>query len=665
MEYRVLRCWFLLLPFLVPFFAGLAPAHAALRELSVESRKPWSADSSRFELLEGHFRGDLDPVASQNRIINDLALAPRNALGRVEYRATFAILRPLGSPSGLLVYDVANRGRINVTPFPKGHVSVISGWQADLAAAPGIQSIEVPVAHARDGSAITGPVIARFLNMPAGTTTLDIKAGPAGGIGARAFSPATADGARLVRATSDDAAPEEVPHGDWTFGDCRAAAFPGKPDLTKLCIKDGFDPRYAYTLSFIAQDPKVLAIGFAATRDLVAFLRYGTRDGKGNPNPVAGQIGKAIARGVSQSGNYLRSYLHLGFNEDESGRIIFDGLNPIIAARQNPMNFRFANPGGAAGLYEPGSDGVVWWASYADTTRGLAKASLLDRCTVSHTCPRIIEIMGSSEFWGLRASPDYVGTDAQADLPLPDNVRRYFTPGVTHGGGRGGFTYEAAPVNGCLLPANPNPASDTYRVLFQALVDWIINGTEPPASRYPILAAGDLVSPTASAMAFPLIPGYPAPDGHLNSLLQYDFGPGFDAADLSGAIRRQPPRIVRVLPSLVPRTDSDGNELAGIRSVQLQVPLGTYLGWNETSDGFGKGRGCGFQGGYIPFAATRQQRLASGDPRPSLEERYGSHANYLAKVRRAAQQLVTQRFLLPSDADRLVQEAEKATIPLP
>jgi len=273
--------------------------------------------------------------------------------------------------------------------------------------------------------------------------------------------------------------------------------------------------------------------------------------------------------------------------------------------------------------------------------------------------------MGSSEFWGLRASPDYVGTDAKADLLLPANVRRYFTPAVTHGGGRGGFAYETGPANGCVLQANPNPASETYRALFQALTDWVMTGAEPPASRYPTLAAGDLVQPTAPAMGFPFIPGYPAPDGHLNSLLQYDFGPSFNAADLSGAISRQPPRVVKVLPSLVPRTDGDGNEMAGVRSIQLQVPLGTYLGWNETASGFQKGRGCGFQGGYIPFAATRRQRLASGDPRRSLEERYGSHAEYVAKVREAVRQLSLQRFLLPADADRLVQEAEKAAIPLP
>jgi hypothetical protein len=638
-------------------------AQAAVTKFEVQSRKPFSSNP-RFELLEGRFTGALDPADRYNAIINDIGLAPHDSSGRVVYSATFKLLKPLDmtGASGLLIYDVPNRGHGAVTAFPQGHVSVISGWQGDLADGPALQTITVPVAHNRDGSPILGPVIARFIDMPAGTTTMPIAGGPAGGIGGHNFLPATERGARLIKASSDTAEPVEVPRGDWAFGDCTSAAFPGKADLGKLCLKNGFDPKFAYTLSFQAQDPRLLSIGFAATRDLIAFLRYAKTDDAGNPNPVAGQMRWAIARGVSQSGNYLRSFLHLGFNAAENGRIVFDGVNPLIAARQNPMNFRFANPGGAANLYEPGSDGVVWWTGYADKTRGLPEASLLDRCHATATCPKIVEELGSSEFWGLRASPDFVGTDAKADLPLPASVRRYYTPGVTHGGGRGGFALTSGTAPGCILPANPNPAFDTYNAIFDTLVQWVTHDVPPPPSSYPTLATGDLVAPTAAAMGFPTIAGQPTPDGHLNALLQYDFGPGFNAADLSGAIAVQPPHIVRTLPSLVPRTDTDGNEIAGIRSVLMQVPLGTYLGWNVTAKGFEAGQGCGFQGGYIPFAATKAERLANRDPRLSLEERYRTHANYVAKVKAAASRLVANRYLLPGDAARLVMEAENSDI---
>ncbi|HEX4178939.1 MAG TPA: alpha/beta hydrolase domain-containing protein [Rhizomicrobium sp.] len=645
------------------FLAAGGGAQAAVTKFEIQSRKPFPSDA-RFELLEGHFTGALDPVDPHNAIINDIQLAPRDSNGRVVYSATFKLLKPLDmtSASGLLIYDVPNRGHGTVTAFPQGHVSVISGWQGDLADDGALQTITVPVAHNRDGSPILGPVIARFMDMPAGTTTLAIAGGPAGGIGGHNFLPATDKGARLIKASSDTAQAVEVPRNDWAFGDCTSAAFPGKPDLGKLCLKNGFDPKFAYTLSFLAQGPRLLSVGFAATRDLIAFLRYAKSDEAGNPNPVAGQMRWAIGRGVSQSGNYLRSFLHLGFNAAESGRIVFDGVNPLIAARQNPMNFRFANPGGAANLYEPGSDGVVWWARYADRTRGLREASLLDRCNATATCPKIVEELGSSEFWGLRASPDFVGTDAKADLPLPANVRRYYTPGVTHGGGRGGFALTSGVAAGCILPANPNPAIDTYNAIFDALIQWVTHDVPPPPSSYPTLAAGDLVAPTAAAMGFPTIPERPSPDGHLNMLLQYDFGPNFHAADLSGAISLQPPHVVRALPSLVPRTDADGNEIAGIRSVLMQAPLGTYLGWNVTAKGFEAGRGCGFQGGYIPFAATKAERLANKDPRPSLEERYGTHANYVARVKAAADKLVSERYLLPQDADRIIHEAENSSL---
>jgi len=638
-------------------------AEAMVTEFRVESHKPFPSDG-HFELLEGHFTGALDPDDAHNKLINDLKLAPRDAAGKVTYTSTFKLLKPLdmSAASGLLIYDVPNRGHGAVTAFPQGHVSVISGWQGDLPDDPSLQTIRVPVARNPNGSSILGPVIARFMDMPGGTTTLDIAGGPGGGIGGRSFVPVTDKGAKLIKATSDTATPVEVPRTEWTFADCSAAPFPGKPDLTKLCLKGGFDPKFAYTLSFQAKDPKVLAIGFAATRDLLTFLRHADADRTGTPNPVAGKIHWTIGRGVSQSGNYLRTFLHLGFNAAEDNRPVFDGLDVLIAARQNPMNFRFANPGGAANLYEPGSDGVVWWSRYADKTRGLAASSLLDRCNTSRTCPRIVEQLGSSEFWGLRASPDFVGTDAKADLPLPDNVRRYYTPGVTHGGGRGGFALDSGPAPGCLLPSNPNPASDTYNAVLAALIQWVTRDVAPPPSRYPTLADGDLVAPTATAVGFPAIPDQPLPDRHINTFLQYDFGNSFNAADLSGRISRQPPRIVRTLPSLVPRTDSDGNEIAGVRSVLLQVPLGTYLGWNVVAKGFQAGQGCGFQGGYIPFARTRTERLTAKDPRPSLEERYGTHDAYVAKVKAAATALVSQGYLLAGDADRIVSQADASTI---
>ena len=643
--------------------AAVAPAEAAVTRFVIESRTPHPQNSA-FETLTGRFEGALDPAHAGNRIITDIALAPRNARGQVEYSATFQMIKPVeaGRASGLLFYQVVNRGNGAPGYFPEGHIGLTSGWQGDVVERPGIVTIKVPVARNRDGSAVIGSAYARLMNMPAGASTVTI-AGNVGAEGGRNFQPATAQDARLFRTTSNTARPVEVPRADWALADCTARPFPGTPDLSKLCLKNGFDPKFSYQLSFRAQGPKVLGIGFAATRDLIAFLRYGTRTVAGDPNPLAERMRWAVASGSSQSGNFLRSMVHLGFNAAEDGRIIFDGIRPLIAPRQIALNVRFANAGGAADLYEPGSDGPVWWADHAD--RGLPRSGLLTRCRASNTCPKIIEEYGAAEFWNLRASPAFVGAEARADLPLPANVRRYYHAGTTHGGGNG--SYDAAslrPPANCVLVNNPNPTFG-YGFSQKALLAWVMEGTEPPPSRYPTLARGDLVAPNARALGFPNIPGQPQPDGKINPLLGYDFGSGFNRVDLSGIPSVLPPRITTTYPSLVPRVDADGNEISGIRSPMLQVPLGSYLGWNVIADGFEKGEHCGNRGGFIPFAATRAERVKSGDPRLSLEERYGTRANYLARLKAAADRVVAEGYMLPEDAALTMQRAQEAKIALP
>jgi hypothetical protein len=629
-----------------------ASAQAAVTKLTVEKTTPMAGG---YELLEGHFTGALAPADTHNALINDITLAARGADGKVDYSATFTIARPvdMAHASGVLVYDVPNRGKAAAIVTGDGHVYVASGWQGDIEEDPGRQYAVVPSAP------VTGPAYVRFTDMAAGTTTMPVKGGPQGSQGGRGFDVATAAGARLYTGTSDDRPAEqrEVPRAEWAFADCGVTPFPGKPDLGQLCIKGGFDPKLAYTLAFTARNPKVLGIGFAATRDLISFLRYDASAA----NPLAGKMRWAVGRGVSQSGNFLRAFTNLGFNTAESDRIVFDGIQPIVAMRMNSMSYRFSAPGGLVGLYEVGNDGINWWSDYDDIARGTGKHGLLDRCRTLNQCPKVTEVMGSAEFWNLRASVNYVGTDLKADIPLPPNVRRYYNAGVHHNGGAGGFNRLTPPLAACVLASNPNPSSDTNRAVFAALLDWVTKGAEPPASTYPILVAGNLITPEAYDKAFPQIPGAPRPA--YSPLYQYDFGKGFNTADMSGATRLTPPRIVKTIPQLMPRIDADGNEMDGIRSPLLAAPLGSYVGWNITGAGFEKGRYCGNTGGYIPFAATRAERLAKGDPRPSLEERYPSHAAYVAKVKAQADALVAQRYMLRADADRIVAEAGAAKIP--
>lgn len=635
-------------------------AEARLTRFTVESRKP----SGATELISGHFSGELDPADPHNTIINDIGLAPRNARGMVEYSASFALSKPLDMThvNGVLFYSVPNRGGGAPAPTAPGEVSVVSGWQGDIPAKPNLQTITVPIAKNKDGSPLTGPVFERFINMPQGTNTLPLDTAQYVALTYQVPLVLDTTKASLSKRSAPNAQPVPLPSADWAFADCSQVPFPGTPDPKKICAKAGFDPAFAYELIYTAKDPLVLGIGYAATRDLNSFLRYEEKDAAGNPNPVAKQIRWALSRGNSQSGNFIRSFIHLGFNQDESNRIVWDGVNPHIAARQLAINFRFSLPGGAAGLYEPGSDGVVWWGEYADTTRNREKASLLDRCRATNTCPKIVETFGGVEFWYLRESADLVGTDAKADIPLPSNVRRYFFPATSHGGGRGGFDVQTPPANGCELATNPNPESDTMRALLAALVEWVAKGTEPPPSRYPRLDRGELVAATKAATGFPTIPRAPSPEGLVNPVYDFDYGSGFRYNDLSGAITKEPPTLRTILPTLVPKNDADGMDVGGVPSVLRQAPLGSYLGWNVISGGFDKGRVCGLAGGYVPFARTMAERTASGDPRLSLEERYSNHEGYVAAVRKAADQAVKERFLLREDANKLIEQASASSV---
>jgi hypothetical protein len=360
--------------------------------------------------------------------------------------------------------------------------------------------------------------------------------------------------------------------------------------------------------------------------------------------------------GNSQSGRFGKAFVNLGFNQDEHGRIVWDGLNARIAGMLGSFNTRFAQPGDIAELYDPGAEGPLWWADYADHVRGHPVWGILHRCHETNTCPKITETYGGPEIWYSRGSVGIAGTTGTEDLPLPANVRRYYHPGTPHGGGPGGFTRGTASTTPAAFANNPNPERETDRALYVALVDWVVHDTLPPPSVYPRVSDHTLVRASSSAMGWPSIPNAPGPDGVVNPVLDYDYGPLFRYNDNSGVITTSPPTVKRVIPTLVPKVDADGNEIAGVRSLLMRMPLGTYTSWNPIPSGVLKGRERSLAGGYIPFAKTKAERLASGDPRLSIEERYPSLFAYYSAAVRQADELVRQRFLLPADAVRLLKQ---------
>jgi hypothetical protein len=641
-------------------------------------------NAGQYEALSGRAFGELDPNDPRNAVIQDIALAPRNARGMVEYSATFQLVKPIdmSKASRLMWHDVPNRARrLTIVPAERanGDIGLSSGWQGDNSGATAHRGdndyVVVPVARNPDGSPITGRILARILNAAGKKSQPMIMHN-----NPMPYRPVTLDTTRATLTTHASetidgviGATATIASGDWAFARCTDEnPFPGTPDGTQICLKNGFDPKLLYQLVFTAQDPPVLGIGMAAFRDMGTFFKNATQDDAGTPNPVANNVSWSITRGSSQSGNFIRAFLHLGFNQDEAGRAVYDGAWPIIAGRRIALNVRFGVPDGVLKLYEPGSEGPQWWAPWPDPVRGLPARGILDRCMATNTCPKIIEHFGAAEVWGLKLTPEWIGTSADADIPLPDNVRRYYIPGTQHGGGPGGFNTTPLARPQCpsvgygsgVLAGNPMPHTQTVNALRAHFRNWVMRGTAPPPSRYPTLADGNLVDPTAAATGFPALPGLPkdAPTGLINPVLDYDFGPEYNYNDGSGVMTVVPPHIKRVIKAKVPRVDPDGNELGGVPVVLHAAPLGTYLGWNITAAGFHQGKICNYAGGMIPFARTKAERVAAKDPRLSLEERYGTHEGYVAAVTAAARKAVAEGFLLENDAKSLIAAAEAGNV---
>lgn len=684
-------------PVVFAFAAALWCASAAqgkVIHITIASRTPALKGQSfgpagPYELVRGTATGELDPSDRRNAPITDIRLAPRNSNGKVSYTTTFTILKPAdpAKSNGTLIYDVVNRGNVRfaarftkfvlaaATPDPDvtdagdgsiykaGYIVLASGWQGDMPIASvtgGREGIDVPIAKNADGSPVTGPVTVRFaadvpgyeqVNFSANMNTASLP-GPGRTPHSLDTSKATLTSMASVTNTGKSSGVATIPSADWAFADCRTTPFPGKPDPTRVCLKNGFDTASVYQLVYTAKDPFVLGVGLAALRDVVSFFRNETADGAGTANPLAGAVRKVIGFGVSQPARMMRDFINLGFNEDEAGRRVWDGAFLDASAAAGAFNIRFAQPGNIAGLYDPIAEGSSWWEDYTDKVRGRPAWGLLHRCRVTDTCPSIMEVEGGADFFFVKGSLGIAGTTGKDDIPLPANVRRYYMSSTNHTGGTDNFNYDQPSVAGCMLPANPLPWFETERALLVAMQGWITKGTLPPASAYPRVSDGTLVPATAAAIGWPKIPGVPSPDGVLNPVLDYDFGPRFLYNDHSGIIDNAPPIVKQVIPTLAAKVDADGNEIAGVHALLLQVPLGTYTGWNPIASGPLKGQECQLQASTIPFAKTKAERLAKGDPRPSLEERYGDLGNYYSMAEKAARKAVADRLLLPEDAER-------------
>ncbi len=648
----------LIVPTVAVLLAALGPAppvQARIVVVRVDRTEPFADGASfgtagAYERVVGVARGEVDPRDPANAGIVNLDRAPRNVRGLVEYETDFFLLRPTdpAKGNGKIVYEVNNRGRkllflyfMDATTggndprtaadvgdgllLRQGYTLAWSGWDPGAPRAAGGLAMEAPVASA-DGRPIVRTIRDELVS---GTRGQPVE------VFRLSYEAATLDqaAARLTVRRNEAHPASEVPAGEWAYVDGRSIR------LLPAGTRPG--PGTIYDFKYPARDPAVLGLGLAATRDFVAFLRY-EPGGPAAPNPAGSGIRAVLAVGISQSGRYLRDHIAQGFNRDEAGRRVFDGvLAHISGVGRVFLNAEFGQPARTNTQHEdhlmPENEFPFSSARLADPVTGRTAALLRG----DGSDPRLIEVNTSTEYWQKGASLLHTDPLGRRDVALPAGVRAYLVAGTQHGG-RAGLTAAPGP---CANPRNPHSPSPALRALLVALDRWVSDGVEPPPSRVPSLANGTLVAPDATG--FPPIPG-------VRRVLEVNrlsvFGDWVDP-------RPDPSKTYR---PLVSRVDRDGNEVAGIRLPAIAVPLGTHTGWNVYREPFPDGELCDRDGTFAAFARTRAERLAAGDPRPSLAERYGSHAAYVARVDAATAALVGARLLLPEDAERIRANARRA-----
>lgn len=619
-----------------------APARSEVTRFEILNRDPAALGGRSFgasgqaEKITARATIALDPAHPRNAVIVDLDRAPRNAEGRVEATTDVVILRP-ARPNGTLLFEVLNRGRKllpgwtqdtdgnasirlgtaedagNGFLLEQGFTLVWAAWQADSPAGQDLLRLDVPTV-----AGITGPSREEWSFADAASPQRVTLSYPA----------ADRSSARLtVRARTDEE--RQTPPGlrlRWI-----------DDSTIEITRPEGMAAGALYELAYTARDPRVMGMGLAAIRDVTAFLRRSTAA----ENPLAAaRPDRAIGLGISQSGRVLRDVLHYGMNEDEAGRLVFEGMMPIIpGARRSFTNARFGQPGRNPG---PQYDrlfpvlGFPFTYEVMDDRVSGRRDGILLRCRLTNTCPAIIHMDSEFEFWGSQASLIVTDTEGRHH-DLPPNVRAYMVAGAPHGNA---WNAVARSVPACALPLNPLGQGAALRALIVAMEQWVREGVEPPASRFPTLAAGNLTRPE---MVYPAIPGLPYRGQYVRAHWVEQTEPL--------------PRIRGEYPLFLPRAGLDGNAIGGIRLPIIAAPRATYVGWNAQAGAEGPQELCTQVGSVLPLPETRAARQAAGDPRPSLEELYPTPDAYVAAVRAAAARLVAERLLLPHDAERAIAAA--------
>ena len=637
----------------------------------------------KYEKLTGRVFGEVDPNAPENVDIVNLDKATKNASGRVSYSAELYILKPVDLSKGnhKILYGVLNRGNkldlvlMNNAPYNErtnnpttladigsgflmrqGYTIAWSGWQAQgrsgaqccVEAKSGMMHAELPMPSNGDQ-----PTIGQARDLFVGQQQSNPPDHQTATLSYPVLNQTSQQVRVEVRAKAEGESPQPIP---FCVAGAKALRCWSFVDEQTIRLSPGFAAGQLYEVTYTAKNPIVLGLGFAITRDVVSFLRYHLTDDQKAPNPLRHNeqtidIEKVYALGISQAGRYLQEHLVNGFNQDEQKRVVFDGLLIDIAgAGKTFTNFAFGQPGRTRGAHQDYDFPENWfpfaYGAQDDPFTGKHDGILRNGSgkVGDGFDPFVMVTNTATEYW--RKSASLLHTDTQGnDVPIPDNVRLYFFASAQH------FPLfpqivtslgERLPKGTCQQEQNPAFRGPVMRALLVALDEWAAKGTPPPENRIPTRQSETLVPESVSIGSFPTIPGIQH-IGHANPTYV-----------LYGTITAKSPQTQ--YPTLVPKTNSDGNDLGGIILPDIAVPLGTHTGWAVRADV--PGAMCGNLGQFIPFAYAKPQRNLARDPRLSLTERY-SKRSYIVRVKQAVKDLQTQRLLLPEDAVTYIADAER------
>lgn len=558
-----------------------------------------------YERLRGKVHFALDPANVHNQAIVDLDRAPRNANGEIEFSSDLYVVEPKGGSDALFV-EVSNRGGRSAALSPErddfllrhGFAVASVGWQFDVRPDPDLLHLQAPVA-----AGIVGKVRADFV---VGEKRADHPLGHViqGAVGGTGYAVADRNESRavLTERESQTSPRRTIPRQSWRF-----------LDEHTIHLDSSFMPGKIYEVIYTAANPAVVGTGLAAVRDFVSYVKH-------DPSAVIAAK-RVYGFGISQTGRFLRHMLYQGFNADEEGRPVFDGVMPVVAgAGRGSFNHRWAQPSRDAQPLSP--------LFYPTDIPPFDDAELLERAVAEKVVPKIIYINTSYEFWSRGESLTYTTLDGTREVPLPDNVRLYTIAGMSHIGG----PFPPEKGDGANL-RNPSNYWPVVHAMFLALDAWSRNHVDPPPSRYPHL---DQLTPTVSITSLQPYRPY-----------KLDLG-----SDWPRTVT-EPPGVLGTYPTLVPRVDGDGNEIAGIRLPNVAVPLATWTGWNPRKEaiGFPNDR-ASFIGSYIPFTKARIAAL------------YRDKFDYLGRFTSVAMQLMNDRYLvaddLPAILNRAAQEWDSA-----